>query len=134
MGPTSGWLRDADGNPVGDDGAGLLNSRGMLRSGRVRGARDDIRPDWHPNQRSIDTDVEGHAAAILRRPGAPKQANLVVNNKPCETSLPFRGCDELLPGMLPAGTLLTVFVKSDGVTRPYKIYRGTGEGIAPRDS
>jgi hypothetical protein len=66
--------------------------------------------------------VEGHAAALMRRLGAPKEATLYLNNQPCGGEY---GCDETLEAQLPRGTKLTIFWPGD-----HKVYRGTGEGMA----
>ena len=66
--------------------------------------------------------VEGHAAALLRRAGAPKEATLYLNNKPCPGE---GGCDETLEDQLPKGTKLTVYWPGD-----HKVYRGNGKGMA----
>ncbi|WP_255500684.1 DddA-like double-stranded DNA deaminase toxin [Micromonospora sp. Llam0] len=74
--------------------------------------------------------VEAHAAALLRKPGAPKEAVLVVNKPTCVSRGEYVGCDEVLPGMLPEGSRLAVHVSDGATTRPLKVYTGTGEGIA----
>lgn len=66
--------------------------------------------------------VEGHAAALMRRLGAPKEATLYLNNQPCGGEY---GCDETLEAQLPRGAKLTIFWPGD-----HKVYRGTGEGMA----
>lgn len=66
--------------------------------------------------------VEGHVAALLRRAGAPKEATLYLNNRPC----PGRyGCDKTLEDQLPNGTKLTVYWRGG-----HKVYRGNGKGMA----
>lgn len=66
--------------------------------------------------------VEGHAAALMRRAGAPREATLYLNNRPC----PGRaGCFATLAKQLPKGSILTVYWPGG-----HKVYRGTGEGMA----
>jgi hypothetical protein len=50
------------------------------------------------------THVEGHAVAIMRQ-GGVREATLYINNIPCSG---VRGCDALLPRMLPTGATLRV--------------------------
>jgi hypothetical protein len=70
--------------------------------------------------------VEGHAAAVMRRPDGPDDAVLVVTRPPCPGPL---GCHTVLPAILPAGNRMTVYVVGgDGVTRHWATYTGTGEG------
>ncbi|WP_405058614.1 DddA-like double-stranded DNA deaminase toxin [Kribbella sp. NBC_01505] len=55
--------------------------------------------------------VEGHAAALMRRAGAPREATLYLNNKPCgldDEDQPL-GCDGTLKYQLPPGSKLTVY-------------------------
>jgi hypothetical protein len=74
--------------------------------------------------------VEAQAAAILRRPGAAREASLVLNNPPCDKEGRPLVCEKLLPHILPSGTRLTVYLSDGTETRPYKTYVGTGEDIA----
>jgi hypothetical protein len=63
-----------------------------------------------------------HVAAIMRRPGAPREMTLYVNNKPCQRRL---GCDRTLKYQLPPGATLTVYWPGGR-----KVYIG-GEGEPP---
>ncbi|WP_442932384.1 DddA-like double-stranded DNA deaminase toxin [Micromonospora sp. NBC_01699] len=72
----------------------------------------------------------GSRAALLRKPGAPREAILVVNKPSCVSRGEYIGCDEAPPGMLPPGSRLTVYVSDGTTTKPLKVYTGTGEGIA----
>lgn len=128
VGPTHGRLFDPSGTEMTDPQ--LTHPSGYLRSGTVSDARAGLRPDWYPTAQVIREHVEPHAAAILRRPGSPKEAVLVVNNWPCETVERYVGCDEVLPGLLPTGKRLVVFVNDGQQTRLFGIYHGTGEGLA----
>ncbi|GIL32039.1 DddA-like double-stranded DNA deaminase toxin [Actinocatenispora comari] len=115
------------------DTAGRPLSTGPIVSGRSgpgRGApylrRDDPAIRWHLMQAVVEH-VEGHMAALMRQPGAPREVVLVINNVPCRGP---RGCRTLLPGVIPARTRLTVFVTDHGQTRYYATYVGHGRGIA----
>ncbi|WP_460662338.1 DddA-like double-stranded DNA deaminase toxin [Kribbella swartbergensis] len=110
-GPTSGILSRTDGRgPIhlvsGQKGPGR-GSPGL--TGRI--AKLQVAGDH----------VEGHAAALMRRAGAPREATLYLNNKPCPGQY---GCDETLPSQLPEGSKLTVYWPGG-----HKVYRGTGEGL-----
>jgi hypothetical protein len=50
--------------------------------------------------------VEGHAAALMRRVGAPREATLYLNNRPCPGK---SGCFATLASQLPKGSILTVY-------------------------
>jgi hypothetical protein len=80
---------------------------------------------------SVTDHVEGHVAALMRRPGTPRTSVLVVNNAPC-AQIPF-GCDRILPGILPAGSSLTIYVADPtavGGARFHRTYHGNGKAIA----
>jgi hypothetical protein len=90
------------------------------------GLRRDSPRRWHQNVAATQH-VEGHAAAVMRRPDGPRHGVLVVSKRPCPGPL---GCDRLLPGLLPAGATLTVYVTGrDSGPRLWRTYVGTGEGI-----
>ncbi|MFV2083926.1 DddA-like double-stranded DNA deaminase toxin [Micromonospora sp. LOL_021] len=87
--------------------------------------RDDKINQW-PRLKSAVEHVEGHAAAFMRRAGAPTEAVLVVSQPPCPG--PY-GCNAVLPALLPVNSRLTVYLASaDGQARLWKTYIGTGEG------
>ena len=93
------------------------------------GLRADDQVPWH-QLKTVLEHVEGHVAAIMRHPGAPRHAVLVISESPCERR-PF-GCDRVLPALLPQGATLTVYVgDEDGSARLWKTYTGTGRGVAP---
>ncbi len=73
------------------------------------------------------THVEGHVAALMRAGRAPQRVKLVVSEAPC----PQRwGCHRMLPGLLPAGSELDVYVAGeDGSVRHHHTYRGLGTGV-----
>ncbi|WP_425553404.1 DddA-like double-stranded DNA deaminase toxin [Kribbella hippodromi] len=112
QGPTRGILTSTDG-------------RGMthLVSGtRGPGAGAPGLTGWRVGLAVAREHVEGHAAALLRRTGAPTEATLYLNNKPCPGEA---GCDQTLEDQLPKGTKLTVYWPGDR-----KVYRGNGKGMA----
>ncbi|MEV4704502.1 DddA-like double-stranded DNA deaminase toxin [Actinoplanes sp. NPDC049316] len=109
--PTEGFL-------VAPGGASHPVSSGR-RPANLEGLKRRFRPV------SVDH-AEGQAAALLRRSWI-KEASLVINNEPCQG--PY-GCDVSLPKMMPPGKVLHVYVRyGGGDLRPYRTYRGTGEGI-----
>lgn len=72
--------------------------------------------------------VEGHVAGVMREPGGPREVTLVISRPPCPGS---RGCNALLPGMLPQDSRLHVYVADEsGNARFYKTYNGNGRGVA----
>jgi hypothetical protein len=111
QGPTRGILTPPDGRGLvhlisgkGGPGAGAPGLTGPTADLLV--ARDH---------------VEGHVAALLRRPGAVKEATLYINNRPCPGRL---GCDRTLEDQLPKGTKLTIYWHGG-----HKVYRGNGKGM-----
>lgn len=128
-GPTHGLLFSSNGQRLADPD--LTDGNGLLRSGRMEAARAGLRADWHARDQVTREHVEAHAAAVLRKPGAPSDAVLVINKPTCRTRGRYVGCDELLPGMLPPGTRVAVYVRDErGNIRLMKIYEGTGQGSA----
>lgn len=77
---------------------------------------------------SLLADVEPKVAARMRRGDLPREAVLVLNNRPCRGEL---GCETYLPWILPPGSRLAVYVSDGQQTRLYRIYKGTGSKIAP---
>lgn len=69
---------------------------------------------------NIKTHVEAHVATLMRK-GDLKQAELWINQLPCDG---LRGCDRMLPRMLPEGAELTVHGPGDVV----QIYKGRADG------
>ncbi|MGW0434084.1 DddA-like double-stranded DNA deaminase toxin [Micromonospora sp. NPDC003197] len=87
--------------------------------------RDDKINQWHRLKSAVEH-VEGHAAAVMRRPSGPKDAVLVLSAPPCPG--PY-GCSTILPELLPANSRLSVYVMgADGRVRFWRTYVGTGEG------
>lgn len=74
------------------------------------------RPGMNGN---ILSHVEAHAAATMRLDGIT-EGTLYINNPPCPGP---RGCDKMLPRMLPPDSKLTVYGPDEYV----KIYRGLSE-------
>ncbi|GIG67328.1 DddA-like double-stranded DNA deaminase toxin [Phytomonospora endophytica] len=126
---THGSLLTVGGKTITDDT--FTTKNGQLRSDELPSSRDGLDPRWHPTSPMFNH-AEGHAAAMLRKPGAPKEAILVINNEPCvgRGRMRGKGCDDMLEGAMPAGTKLAVYLNTDGQqTTLYKVYTGTGEGI-----
>jgi len=88
---------------------------------------DDSVNQWHRLKSALEH-VEGHAAALMRRPNGPRDAVLVLSAPPCPG--PY-GCDAILAALLPADSRLSVYVMGgDGQTRFWRGYIGTGEGTS----
>ncbi|WP_353850391.1 DddA-like double-stranded DNA deaminase toxin [Solwaraspora sp. WMMA2065] len=120
---TAGVLLSSDGQDhggliwSGDDGPGR-GAPGLRRDSPLR---------WH-QMAAATQHVEGHVAAMLRRPGAPTEATLVVSVQPCGGP---KGCNRRLAEMLPVGTTLRVYVAgADNRTTWWADYRGNGRGVA----
>jgi hypothetical protein len=106
---------------------GRLRSRQIWVGRRLAAGLDLIRPT---SLATIMDHVEPQAAAIMRRPGAPKHAALVLNQQPCDAPRRPLMCEKLLPHILPAGSTLAVYLSDGTSTRFYKTYTGTGRDIA----
>ncbi|WP_326555161.1 DddA-like double-stranded DNA deaminase toxin [Micromonospora sp. NBC_01813] len=126
-GPTHGLLYDASGKQM--ISPPLTQGGGALRSGGVPDARADIRADWHALAQVTREHVEAHAAAVLRKPDTPTEAALVVNKPSCVTRGEYVGCDEVLPGLIPEGKRLAVYLWDGDIATLQRVYTGTGEGI-----
>ncbi|MEV0794314.1 DddA-like double-stranded DNA deaminase toxin [Kribbella sp. NPDC050459] len=112
VGPTAGIL-------TRPDGGGLIH----VRSG-TRGPGGTA-PGLGGRTASLDSareHAEGHAAALMRRAGMPREMTLYVNKRPCGGRY---GCDNTLPWQLPPGAKLTVYWPGG-----YKVYIGDGRGLA----
>lgn len=110
-----------------EDGTALHD--GVIVNGS-RGARVNNRATLSGSWKFMDvalTHVEGHTAGLLRQPEAPRKAVLVLSRQPCPGEL---GCRTLLPGMLPRGSELAVYVADQGEARYFDTYHGTGAGVA----
>ncbi|MEV8372983.1 DddA-like double-stranded DNA deaminase toxin [Kribbella sp. NPDC056861] len=108
--PTAGVLTRIDGKGAypldSGDGPGRGSPGLSGRNARLMVAQDH---------------VEGHAAALMRRAGAPREATLYINNPPCGLfGKPKRlGCDKTLKYQLPVGSKLTIYWPGG-----YKVYIG----------
>lgn len=88
-------------------------------------AADGLHPRFAA--RLVTTDhAEGHLAARLRQPGAPRAVTAVINKTPCVGP---EGCDATLPAIIPRDVRVTVYVGDANGVGHYKTYHGTGEGI-----
>lgn len=106
---------------------GRLRSR-HLRTGTLPAAGAGLRlPAAKAN---VMDHVEAQAASILRQPGAPRRATLILNNQPCDDPLHPLTCEKLLQGILKEGTTVTVYVTDGNNTWPHQVYTGTGREIA----
>lgn len=106
---------------------GRLRSRQIWASGRRPAAGVGL--TMRAGRARVMDHVEPQAAAIMRRPGVPRDGILVVNNAPCgELDQPLM-CDPLLPDILPEGSTLTVYLSDGADTTFYRTYTGTGRRI-----
>jgi hypothetical protein len=72
--------------------------------------------------------AEAHLASAIRSSaGGARRVTAVINNEPCPGP---RGCDAVFGDLIPAGTAVTMYVKSPAETRMHSVYQGTGKGIA----
>ncbi|MGA8112620.1 MAG: DddA-like double-stranded DNA deaminase toxin [Actinocatenispora sp.] len=119
---TAGYLVDRSGSPLHD---GRIISGA---DGPARGA-PGLNPDFPVTRwETALKHVESHAAAILRRTQAPTEAVLVVSKEPCGGP---RGCQVVLPRILPEDTTLHVYLAEPGAQpRWYGTYPGNGRGLA----
>ncbi|HEY3505789.1 MAG TPA: DddA-like double-stranded DNA deaminase toxin [Actinocatenispora sp.] len=104
---------------------------GRIISGADGPARDapGLNPDYPVSRwETALKHVESHAAALLRHDDAPTEAVLVVSKEPCGGP---RGCQVVLPRILPSGTTLHVYLaEPDRPVRWYDSYPGNGRGLA----
>lgn len=100
-GPTRGVLTRADGR-------GQIH---LVSGTKGPGGQGPGLSGWLARLAVARDHVEGHAAALMRRAGAPREATLYLNNKPCgldDKDQPL-GCDGTLKYQLPPGSKLTVY-------------------------
>lgn len=112
-----------DGKPLYPDP--LVNGTGGQVVDNAATLRRNELPWSQPSNIGL-SHVEGHVAALMRRPGAPARVNLVVSREPCEGRF---GCNELLSDMLPAGSTLVVYVRDGGDVRYFNTYHGNGRAV-----
>jgi hypothetical protein len=129
---TEGVLMDSE-HAIVHDPVFAAEDDGRLRSRQVRlgqrlAAAVGLRPPL--SGAYVMDHVEAHAAAIMRQPGAPRVATLVVNQTPCDDPTRPLVCDRVLPKILPAGARLTVYVTDGNQTWEHRTYTGTAKGIA----
>jgi hypothetical protein len=123
---TAGIATTADGAPL-HDGVVVNGAHGALVDNAASLRTDDPVIPWHQTS-ATRTHVEGHITALMRQPEGPRDVVLVLNRPPCPGQ---RGCRTLLPGMLPQGSRLHVYVAGeDGNVRLFKTYVGNGRGVA----
>lgn len=117
-----GLLFDENGESIGDE----IWSGVMGPARGAPGVRRDGPQPWH-RYLSVTTHVEGHAAALLRRPGAPRQVTLVVSKDPCGNDY---GCAAVIPDVLPRGARVSVFVANeDRTVKRIVPFIGNGKGL-----
>lgn len=108
------------------DPEGRIQSR-QIRDGNMPAAGKGLKsPSSHA---SVMDHVEAQVAAIMRRPGAPKEVLLVINNEPCDRPGRPLTCEKILRGILPADARLKVYLSDGHRTHLYGVYIGTGEKI-----
>ncbi len=118
----AGRLADQNGSPIGQL---LANGSDQQQVNNRATLRED--GNWRRLRVAL-AHVEGHAAALMRANRSYHDMHLVITRRPCEGPL---GCDAQLPALLPAGSSLTVWVRSSEGAEPKKwhTYPGTGEGV-----
>ncbi len=129
---TFGIAMDRNGEPIWRDGTGdpnvMSGTEGPGKGGP--GLRKDDPAFRWDLMTTATQHVEGHTAAVLRKPAAAKEVTLVVTQEPCDP-WPF-GCDRILGAIMPVGSKLDVFVvdSPDAAPRYWDTYYGDGEGVA----
>ena len=116
------YLTDSSGRPL-HAGRLLSGTDGPGRGG------PGLKPT-HPVRRwsVVAVHVEGHAAALMRLPEAPREAVLVVSRRPCRER---QGCHWALPYVLPSNVTLHVYLAEPGREPVYvDTYRGNGKAVA----
>jgi len=104
-GPTSGILTKSDGRGLIHVVSGTKGPGADATDLKGLNAQLDVAREH----------AEGHAAAIMRRAGAPREATLYLNNKPCGLDDGKRlGCHNTLEYQLPPGAKLTVYWPGGG--------------------
>jgi hypothetical protein len=95
-------------------------------SGRDASTKEGLKPAY---QRLIIMDhAEAKLAAAIRSSeGGARHVTAVINNEPCPGPA---GCDAVLPGLIPSGTTVSLYVKTDEGTLFYGEYQGNGKAIA----
>lgn len=123
--PTLGHAFDASGRPLTTgpimSGARIASTTGLLRPPGTAGF------PW-----TMTDHVESAVAERMRRPGAPREVTLVLNNQPCVRRK--YGCAFVLHHLIPSGSRLNVYVKDPGRPQGLRFhhsYLGTGKAIAP---
>jgi Double-stranded DNA deaminase toxin A len=120
----AGIATTPDGTPLTD--APITNGSAYQVVDSARTLRTDLRPFGFPGNVAL-SHVEGHVAAIMREPNAPREVGLVMSRPPCGGKF---GCDVSLPKLLPIGSTLTVYVcQPDGSVTYHATYRGDGSGV-----
>jgi hypothetical protein len=96
-----------------------------FESGRDRSAGDGLRPAYR-GLVIMDHAEAKLAAAIRGSNGAASSVVAVINNEPCPGRL---GCDGVFADLIPAGTQVSIYVKSSEGTSLYGTYHGNGKAI-----
>lgn len=120
---------------LGPDGRPLLDSRDPAgdggktwHSGRIRDAGRGLRYPWRVSSSPRDH-VEGHIAWRIRTDNTlhGQQITVTINKPPCNVT-PV-DCVPMLPGLLPSGTTVRIYVKQGDTVQWFGDCQGTGEGI-----
>lgn len=124
-GQTVGMITDPEGRPLNTER--ILSGVGPATAPPGQPS-PGLRPDYPPAQwEAALRHVEGHVAALMRAPSGPQNVVLVVSKAPCP---PPRGCQVILPRILPAESHLTVYVAERGKPpRYFDTYDGNGRGV-----
>jgi hypothetical protein len=121
---TFGVATDAEGRSLHD---------GELMSGHPRHAPIDprvgIRDPRLAAEAAVSIHLESQVAALMRQQDSPREVVLYINNAVCRGRDGGRGCHEILPGILPAGSRLTVHTVEDGRRIKTEVYEGNGSEL-----
>lgn len=122
---TVGQVLDGDGQSWGPE---IWSGTNGPAKGAPGLRTDGTKVKWH-RLGAVLHHVEGHAAALLRRDGAPKHVTLVISKEPC--AIPVIGCQSIIDDVLPRGSSITVYVANeDGTVQKWNNgFNGNGRGL-----
>jgi hypothetical protein len=128
---TEGYLLIGD--QVVNDPIVAVEPAGRLRSRRIVAGKVPLageKLNLPVAKTTIMDHVESQAAWILRKPNAPKNARLVLNNSPCDDpDRPFV-CRKFLASIIPGETTIVIYVTNGTQTWHELTIHGTGEEIS----
>lgn len=124
---TAGIVTTRDGRPLYGPDDPIVNGSPGARVDNAATLRDDDPLFRWKQMDATMTHVEGHVAAMMRQPGGPQEAILIITQPPCRTR---EGCRRLLPAMLPRDAILHVYLRNkDGTATWFGSYTGNGRSM-----